>query len=334
MNIVDKLYTDWAWRCKTGTPDINNPEDKAILESILSGLNIPLKEDTYILEADGNEYDQVIALELFNDKGKIEDIPGVSRKYVVGKNDTVHSDDKKVFTSLFQVTPPKVGKEVGSQQTRGAGNGEVALYWLLSRSGVNVQDGRGKDAPDLRIDGTIGLEVKSYGERIITLGRFGNDYDTRKKLGYVLGLDVLISNLTGTERAPSIDSFNKEELIRGFGTMAKFSSDKNLREASTEFELIRYIYSKIDSLTDDLGLDKGFKPREGAASILRQLLTTKAENKPGFGGYIVDISAEGKMQYHQVTKEKIDSLDDETILKYVNANGSALKIYPDELFGK
>ena len=36
MNITDKLYTEWAWRSKTGTPDINNPEDKAILDKIIS----------------------------------------------------------------------------------------------------------------------------------------------------------------------------------------------------------------------------------------------------------------------------------------------------------
>ena len=36
MNVTDKLYTEWAWRSKTGTPDINNPEDKAILDKIIS----------------------------------------------------------------------------------------------------------------------------------------------------------------------------------------------------------------------------------------------------------------------------------------------------------
>ena len=46
MNIVDKLYTEWAWRTKSGVPDVNNPEDKAILDNILSELDLPLQEDT------------------------------------------------------------------------------------------------------------------------------------------------------------------------------------------------------------------------------------------------------------------------------------------------
>ncbi len=333
MNIVDKLYTEWAYRSESGTPDIKNPKDKAVLDSILSDLEVPLQEETVIIEADGNEYDQLISYHLFKETNKISEIPGVNKKYSVGKDDKVDSEDMEIYKKLFPVTPPKQGKEIGTAGTKGAGNGEVALYWLLSRSGVNVKDGRGSDAPDLKINDSIGLEVKSYGKRNITLGRFGNDYDTRKKLGYVIGLDVLISNLTGDDRAPSIDSFNKKELIRGFSTMSKFSSNKNLREASKEFELIKDIYSKIDSLSNDLGLEQGFAPREGAASILRQLLSTKAKNKPGEGGYIVDVAEDGKIKYTQVTQSKIDSLDSDTIIKYVSANGSALQIYPDDLFG-
>jgi hypothetical protein len=38
MNVTDKLYTEWAWRTKTGVPDINNPEDKAILDRLISDL--------------------------------------------------------------------------------------------------------------------------------------------------------------------------------------------------------------------------------------------------------------------------------------------------------
>ena len=38
MNITDKLYNEWAWRTKSGTPDMNNPEDKAILDRLISEL--------------------------------------------------------------------------------------------------------------------------------------------------------------------------------------------------------------------------------------------------------------------------------------------------------
>jgi hypothetical protein len=38
MNVTDKLYTEWAWRSKSGVPDINNPEDRALLNKIISEL--------------------------------------------------------------------------------------------------------------------------------------------------------------------------------------------------------------------------------------------------------------------------------------------------------
>ena len=35
MNIIDKVYREWAWRSESGTPDINNPADRKILEEII-----------------------------------------------------------------------------------------------------------------------------------------------------------------------------------------------------------------------------------------------------------------------------------------------------------
>ena len=45
MNITDKLYTEWAWRTKSGVPDINNPADKAILDNLISELTKTVKEE-------------------------------------------------------------------------------------------------------------------------------------------------------------------------------------------------------------------------------------------------------------------------------------------------
>jgi hypothetical protein len=35
MEVTDKLYTEWAWRTKSGIPDINNSDDKAILDQLV-----------------------------------------------------------------------------------------------------------------------------------------------------------------------------------------------------------------------------------------------------------------------------------------------------------
>ena len=40
MNTVDKIVTEWAFRCKKGYPDLNNPQDMRILSEIYAELGI------------------------------------------------------------------------------------------------------------------------------------------------------------------------------------------------------------------------------------------------------------------------------------------------------
>ena len=51
MNITDKLYTEWAWRSKTGTPSMDNDEDRALLDTIIgeaTDKNKPVTPDDII----------------------------------------------------------------------------------------------------------------------------------------------------------------------------------------------------------------------------------------------------------------------------------------------
>jgi len=55
MNITDKIVKEWSWRCSKGYPDINNPEDKKILDQLLQEWGAPKMEaaPAPILEDDG-----------------------------------------------------------------------------------------------------------------------------------------------------------------------------------------------------------------------------------------------------------------------------------------
>lgn len=44
MNVVDKIVTEWAFRCKKGYPDTKNPDDMKILKEIYSEFGIVLEE--------------------------------------------------------------------------------------------------------------------------------------------------------------------------------------------------------------------------------------------------------------------------------------------------
>ena len=41
---IDKLITEWSWRCEKGYPDLNNPKDMAILKEVLYQYDITLEE--------------------------------------------------------------------------------------------------------------------------------------------------------------------------------------------------------------------------------------------------------------------------------------------------
>lgn len=45
MNVVDKIVTEWAFRCKKGYPDMNNPDDMEILKEIYSEYGIVVEEE-------------------------------------------------------------------------------------------------------------------------------------------------------------------------------------------------------------------------------------------------------------------------------------------------
>ena len=45
MSVVDKIVTEWAFRCKKGYPDMNNPADMKILKEIYSEYGIVLEEE-------------------------------------------------------------------------------------------------------------------------------------------------------------------------------------------------------------------------------------------------------------------------------------------------
>lgn len=45
MNVVDKILTEWAYRCKKGYPDVNNPDDMKVLRELYSEYGIVMEEE-------------------------------------------------------------------------------------------------------------------------------------------------------------------------------------------------------------------------------------------------------------------------------------------------
>lgn len=321
MDILEKFIRQVSYRFPKGYPDMNNEVDRKLLFELFEAEAAEAPKDRSI-------YDRIIAKILTGDENG--EIPQPTRVYTVGKNINLVGEDEKIFSKLYPIAPPKSGKDIDSAGSKGSGNGEIAMHWLLSK-GHTVEDTRGSDNPDLLVDGTIGLEVKAYEATGMTLGRYGSDKDNIAILGVVFGVSTLVGTFQGGKRTAGTMTFNTPELLEAFKRLSDFDQS-DLRGIAGEYALIQNIYNNIDSVKEALHIEDKITPEHGTAEMLRRLIATKLTKKPGIGGYIVNVSQKGSIKYTQITQELIDNLSDEQLLKGVSTNQGALNIITNTLF--
>lgn len=327
MDKLEKLIRDNCWKFPKGYPDMDNESDRNTLLSLLEAAAAQAPKDTQ--STNRSIYDRVIAKTLTGDENG--EIPQPSTVYTVGKNVNLSGRDKEIFSKLYPTAPPKAGKEIDSAASKGSGNGELAIHWLLSR-GHTVVDARNADNPDLLIDGSIGLEVKAYDTNKMTLGRYGSDKDNIAILGVVFGVSTLVNTFQGEKRTAGTMTFNTDELKQAFKHVSDFDQS-DLRNISNEYAVIQNIYKNIDAVKEALNITGAITPEHGTAEMLRRLITTKLSKKPGIGGYIVNVNQGGSIKYTQITQELINSLSDKQLLDGVSTNQGALNILTNTLFG-
>ena len=81
MKVTDKLYTEWAWRSKNGIPDINNPEDKAILDTLIAELTNQIKEEEEVKASISREEIVNLVASIADDEEALTYI----KKYITGR---------------------------------------------------------------------------------------------------------------------------------------------------------------------------------------------------------------------------------------------------------
>lgn len=304
------------------TEEVKPKKFKIVKEGIENKLNEGSEEDIY---------DNVIRKTLNLKEG--EPIPTPKGKYTLKDGtfiEQVSSDDKTIFDKLYNVAPPKKGEEEG--ETKGVGNGEVALYWLYQHSGVETQIGRSGDDPDLFIAGK-GVEVKAYKSHTgkIGLGRFGADKENLQLLSVIFGIKALSEVLGSKKEASTINptNFKGTDLIPAFEQIIDLEKIPDLEGLAAQYSIFANIKQNIDILNQNLASPKS--ALEGAQAMVYKMIESKLSRKPGNGGYLANVLKNGSIKFFKIDLEKAKS--NESLLDNFAAKQSAIYLDFGKIFG-
>jgi len=126
MNITDKLYTEWAWRTKSGVPDINNPEDKATLNRLIAELT----------NADG----QVSKAEVIDAINKGEFTPEQLQSILNGISGVAYKQDVLTFLNNKGKSVSSISRTIYNRMVE---NGDIQAYHQYITGSPLSYDGLG-----------------------------------------------------------------------------------------------------------------------------------------------------------------------------------------------
>ena len=171
MNVTDKLYTEWAWRTKSGVPDINNLEDKAILDKLLKELyNFDEKKPELTEVESSTSLEQLIKSKYAVQGQDVLNIDNFYTSITKSPNSKkllkllTNSGNKKITTSHNSIDG--LEKELFDliMQTIKIPNGEPSELWFAIIYGGQIKGGVAGETgitSDVDVDGQ-GVSLKNY----------------------------------------------------------------------------------------------------------------------------------------------------------------------------
>ena len=198
MSIVDKLYTEWAWRTRTGVPDINNPEDKAILDKLISEITEDAAKNRSI-EQILNELQSAGVKDAYT----LRSIQNTYNSFDEGKKTTFNKYFRTL--SLNQSNLDIIGSVYSeffdAKASKGMGRGEAMIIL-----GIKDSKSGGTAEKDILVGGKT-YEVKELSGAEFSLAKDGDingtEYDTNftqfKKIFSDAVLEVVEEKVTDKE---------------------------------------------------------------------------------------------------------------------------------------
>lgn len=133
MNIVDKIVTEWAFRCKKGYPDMNNAQDMKILKEIYSEYGIVMEEekeqpntgtpDFKLIPLPEDDIEAIMSVYNNLSESQQEAFNQNFRKYTLSQFITNSKKLAQVFAPFFEISKKK-----------GRGRGEFIPLLAIAKS--------------------------------------------------------------------------------------------------------------------------------------------------------------------------------------------------------
>ena len=329
MDVLDLFFKKYSYKFDKGYPDMNNNQDVLLLNNLINEI---INKKPSLIKENSEVYDKTIKRAL-----GVDTIPTSKQKYAFnGKGGATFSiqvaeSDKEVWDKLFNVAPPKKGEEEG--ETKGVGNGELALYWLYnySKSGISVEEGREGDDPDLFFNG-VGVEVKAYSSHTgkIGLGRFGADKENLALLSVIFGINALSKALGGGETLKTVNptNFTGTDLVPAFTQVLDLEKIDDLPGLAARYPIFKTLKDNIDTLNTQLSNPD--TPETAAKAMALKMLTSKLGRKPGNGGYLANVLKNGDVKFFAINLNKVEG--SEALLSDFAVKQSAIYVNFDKLF--
>jgi hypothetical protein len=331
MDVLEQFIRSVSYKFPKGYPDMKDPKDVELLFQLVNE-NVLVPRKTEISEGPKEEKYNIVIRKALGLKDN-EEIPKPRGKYTL-KNGTfmeqVSPEDKPEFDKLYNTAPPKEGETEG--ESKGVGNGEVALFWLYQFSGNKVEVGQEGDDPDLFINGK-GVEVKAYKSHTgkIGLGRFGTDRENLQLLSIIFGIKALSEVLGAKSEGPAINptNFKGTDLIPAFTQVLELERIPDLERLATQYNVFATIKQNIDTLNQNL--ENPTEAKEGAQAMAYKMVESKLSRKPGNGGYLANVLKNGSIKFFKIDLDKVES--SENLLNDFAAKQSAIYLDFGKIFG-
>ena len=180
MNVTDKLYTEWAWRSKSGIPNIKDAEDKAILDTILLEYGVVYEDE------EGNELQADTAEELTEKEVEmlINAIESIKEEYVRYLTVFSYFDNNSLGT-ISEVLLTKLLNKAGIDATHTGASGALADLYIngkpvsLKTTASDKAIGLGND--EIKSNPTTSKQVVKALQKV-DLTKVNNVYDLEEVL--------------------------------------------------------------------------------------------------------------------------------------------------------